>query len=111
MDTVSLFLDGMKRYLFTAIDVRTRFAFAYAYKSHSSANGRDFLKKFTSVVPFPVRHIQTDNGSEFLKHFNQSCQDNDLVHFFNYPRHPLYKSNSPIGIWILFMSLMHLIAF
>ena len=88
MDTVSLFLDGMKRYLFTAIDVRTRFAFAYAYKSHSSANGRDFLKKFTSVVPFPVRHIQTDNGSEFLKHFNQSCQDNDLVHFFNYPRHP-----------------------
>lgn len=47
-----------------------------------------FLKKFTSVAPFTIRHIQTDNGSEFLKYFTQSCQDNDLVHFFNYPHHP-----------------------
>ncbi len=88
MDTVSIFIDGIKRYLFTAIDTKTRFAFAYAYKSNSSANGRDFLKKFTTVAPFAITNIQTDNGSEFLKHFNQSCQDNDLVHFFNYPRHP-----------------------
>ena len=88
MDTVSIFVDGIKRYMFTAIDTRTRFAFAYTYKSNSSSNGRDFLKKFTSVAPFAVSHIQTDNGSEFLKHFAQSCQDNELVHFFNYPRHP-----------------------
>jgi len=88
MDTVSIFLSGIKRYLFTAIDTKTRFAFAYAYKSNSSANGRDFLKKFTTVAPFAISNIQTDNGGEFLKHFNQSCQDNDLVHFFNYPRHP-----------------------
>jgi putative transposase len=88
MDTISIFIDGIKRFLFTAIDIKTRFAFAYAYRSNSSANGRDFLKKFASVAPFAISHIQTDNGSEFLKHFNQSCQDNDLVHFFNYPRHP-----------------------
>ena len=88
MDTVSIFVDGIKRYIFTALDVTTRFAFAYAYKTNSSANGRDFLKKFTSVVPFTISHIQTDNGSEFLKCFTQSCQDNNLEHFFNYPRHP-----------------------
>lgn len=88
MDTISFFIDGIKRYLFTAIDIKTRFAFAYAYKSNSSSNGQDFLKKFITVAPFPVTHIQTDNGSEFLKHFNQSCRDNDLVHFFNYPNHP-----------------------
>lgn len=88
MDTVSMFVDGLKRYMFTAIDVTTRFAFAYTYKSDSSANGRDFLKKFTSVVPFAISRIQTDNGGEFLKYFSESCRDNDLVHFFNYPRHP-----------------------
>jgi putative transposase len=88
MDTVSIFFDGIKRYLFTAVDVKTRFAFAYAYKSNSSANGKDFLNKFASVAPFAISHIQTDNGSEFLKHFNLYCQNNDLVHFFNYPRHP-----------------------
>ena len=65
MDTVSIFTDGIKRYMFTALDMTTRFAFAYAYKSNSSANGRDFLRKFTSVAPFPISHIQTDNGSEF----------------------------------------------
>jgi len=88
MDSVSIFVDGIKRYLFTGIDITTRFAFAYVYKSDSSANGRDFLNKFARVAPFPLSRIQTDNGSEFLKHFTQSCVENELVHFFNYPRHP-----------------------
>jgi transposase InsO family protein len=88
IDTVSIFADGIKRYMFTALDVKTRFAFAYAYSSNSSFNGQDFLKKLTHVAPFGIKHIQTDNGSEFLKYFNQSCEDNNMVHFFNYPRHP-----------------------
>jgi putative transposase len=88
MDTVSIFVDGIKRYLFTGIDITTRFAFAYVYKSNSSANGRDFLNKFSCVAPFPLSRIQTDNGSEFLKHFSQSCDDSKLIHYFNYPRHP-----------------------
>ena len=88
MDTVSIFTVGLKRYIFTAIDVNTRFTFAYAYTSNSSANGNDFLGKFLSVVPFTVKHIQTDNGSEFGKHFDEKCRRNGLPHFFNYPRHP-----------------------
>jgi transposase InsO family protein len=88
MDTVSIFADGIKRYIFTAIDIRTRFAFAYAYKSNSSAHGSDFLDKFVRVAPFVTRRVQTDNGSEFLKHFEQTCEKSGLVHFFNYPKHP-----------------------
>jgi transposase InsO family protein len=92
MDTVSIFTAGLKRYIFTAIDVKTRFAFAYTYKSASSANGRDFLGKFLKVVPFVVDRVQTDNGSEFAKYFDASCGNYHLTHFFNYPRHP--KSNA-----------------
>jgi putative transposase len=88
MDTVSIFANGLKRYLFTAIDVQTRMAFAYAYKADSSASGRDFLRKFVKVTPFVTTRIQTDNGSEFAQLFDRDCQENDLVHFFNYPRHP-----------------------
>jgi len=88
MDTVHIFVAGLKRYLFTGIDVRTRFAFAYTYASNSSAHGSDFLDKFITVAPFPVERIQTDNGSEFQKHFEQACQGKGLVHFFNYPKHP-----------------------
>ena len=92
MDTVAVFAAGIKRYIFTAIDMSTRFAFACAYPSNSSANGSDFLKKFVTVAPFATTRIQTDNGGEFEKHFHKACQEHGLVHFFNYPRHP--QSNS-----------------
>ncbi len=88
MDTVHIFTAGLKRYIFTAIDVSTRFAFAYTYTSNSAANGGDFLGKFLEVAPFRVRRIQTDNGSEFAKYFDEKCQRNGLPHFFNYPKHP-----------------------
>ena len=88
MDTVSIFVDGIKRYIFTAIDISSRFAFAYAYKSNSSAHGSDFLNKCLQVAPFSIKRVQTDNGSEFAKHFDQLCQQKQLNHFFNYPRHP-----------------------
>ena len=92
MDMVAIFTAGLKRYIFTAIDVSTRFAFAYAYKSSSSANGHDFLGKFLKVAPFATRRVQTDNGGEFAKHFDDYCQEKGLTHFFNYPKHP--ESNS-----------------
>ncbi len=88
MDTISVFTAGLKRYIFTAIDVRTRFAFAYTYKANSSANGNDFMGKFLRVAPFAIKRVQTDNGSEFANHFDECCMRHSLTHFFNYPRHP-----------------------
>ena len=88
MDTISIFANGLKRYLFTALDVNSRMAFAYAYKTDTSANGQDFLKKFVKVTPFVTSRIQTDNGSEFAKQFDSCCKEGGLIHFFNYPRHP-----------------------
>ena len=80
--------------MFTAIDLPTRFAFAYTYKSNSSANGRGFPDKLRMVAPFKISRIQTDNGSEFQKHFAQACREQDMLHFFNYPQHP--QSNGHI---------------
>jgi transposase InsO family protein len=88
MDTVAIFAAGLKRHIFTAIDVSTRFAFAYAYKTNSSASGHDFLGKFLEVAPSATRRVQTDNGSDFAKHFDDYCRQNGLTHFFNYPKHP-----------------------
>jgi transposase InsO family protein len=44
------------------------------------------------VAPFVTRRVQTDNGSEFAKHFDDYCRDSGLNYFFNYPKHP--ESNS-----------------
>ena len=45
LDTVVRFVDGVKRYVLTAIDVERKFAFAGAYTTHSSATASDFLRK------------------------------------------------------------------
>ena len=88
IDTVDIFVDGLKRYLLTAVDLPTRFAFAYTYKSSSSSCARDFLEKLRFVAPFEITRVQTDNGHEFLKHFEEACNQQNLIHYFNYPRHP-----------------------
>lgn len=88
LDTVIRFVDGIKRYVLTAIDVQRKFAFAAAYTGHSSTHAADFLRKVVSVCPFNIEELQTDNGSEFAKHFETACTDLGLTHFHTYPRTP-----------------------
>jgi transposase InsO family protein len=94
VDTVVKFIDGIRRYIMTAIDIESDFAFAYGYKNLSSAVGRDFLKKLQDVAPFKITHIQTDNGLEFEKYFREYLEEEKIVHFHNYPRCP--KMNAMI---------------
>lgn len=94
LDTIVIFLSGIKRYILTAMDVKTGFGFAYAYSSLSSYKATDFLEKLTSVAPFEIKRIQTDNGSEFEKHFRDHLEKQGIVHFHNYPRHP--QSNAHV---------------
>lgn len=94
LDTIVRFIDGVKRYILTAIDVERRFAFAAAYTSHSSATAADFLGKVKDVCPFSLEELQTDNGSEFAKHFEEACTGLGITHFHTYPRSP--KMNAHI---------------
>ena len=93
-DSIVRFTNGIKRYVVTAIDKESKFSFAYAYKNHSSDSATDFLKMFQSVAPLSLTHVQTDNGSEFAKHFELYLEQNGIVHFHTYPRCP--KQNSEI---------------
>jgi hypothetical protein len=52
------------------------------------------MKKFKEVAPLTLTHIQTDNGSEFAKHFEVLLEKDGVVHFHTYPRCP--KMNSEI---------------
>lgn len=88
LDSIVRFINGTKRYVITAIDVETRFAFAAAYETHSSITASDFLQKLKTVTPYPITHIQTDNGSEFEKYFEQRCKQYNITHFHTYPRSP-----------------------
>lgn len=88
VDSIVLFVDGLKRYIITAVDVRTKFAFAYSYESLSSASALDFMQKLITVAPFAIKRIQTDNGHEFEHLFRDFLIRSKVVHFYNYPRNP-----------------------
>lgn len=57
--------DGKRYYQFTAKDECTRWTFREMYDEHSTYSARDFLAKLIRRVPFPIRLIQTDNGTEW----------------------------------------------
>jgi len=54
-----------KYYQYTAIDECTRIVFRGMYDEHSTYSSKDFLMKLIQALPFPIREVQTDNGSEF----------------------------------------------
>lgn len=81
-------LGGRKMYQFTAIDVLTKYRVLRIYSAASSRNGRIFLEECIQEFPFPIRSVQTDNGSEFLKEFEKKCKELGIPHYFTYPRSP-----------------------
>ena len=57
--------NGKKYYQYTAVDECSRWTFREMYDEHSTYSSRDFLEKLIRNAPFPIREVQTDNGSEF----------------------------------------------
>jgi len=91
-DTVVRFTNGVKRYILTAIDLESEFAFAYGYASHASIHATDFMRTFKEVEPISLTHVQTDNGSEFQDHFETYCEESGIIQFHAYPRTPKMQS-------------------
>lgn len=57
--------NGEKYYQYTAIDECTRFCYREMYAEHSTYSSKDFLMKLLKAFPFPIREVQTDNGTEW----------------------------------------------
>lgn len=95
IDTKYLYVLGQRFYIFSAIDCKSRFAFIYAYKTISSASGRDFLKRVREYFPFRIKAVNTDNGSEYLLNFHEELEKEwKIPHYFTDPHCP--KQNSRV---------------
>ena len=88
MDTVFKMIEGVKSYLYSAIDIKLKFALSLAYPKLNSQNTLDFFKKVELVYPLKIKSVQTDNGLEFLGVFDQHLIKRNIPHFFIYPRCP-----------------------
>jgi transposase InsO family protein len=88
MDSVIVRTQGDTHTFITAIDVATKYATCVYAKRATSHKSLELLRKLHSLNQFPLRTIQTDNGSEFLGAFDRYCQDQAIPHVFTYPRSP-----------------------
>ncbi len=75
LDTVHLLRkDGTRVYVFTGIDVRSRFAHAWAFERANTRTALCFLRRMKKIAPFPFRMLQSDNGSEFSTSFSERAR-------------------------------------
>ncbi|MBI5465499.1 transposase [Candidatus Gottesmanbacteria bacterium] len=88
MDTVFKIVEGMRSYLYSAIDIKLKFGLTLAYSRLNSQNTLDFFQKVELVYPLKIKSVQTDNGLEFLGVFHQYLLKRNIPHFFIYPRCP-----------------------
>lgn len=87
-DTVEKILHGSRRYVITATDVYSRFAFAYATRSHGSKEASDVFRAIFRSFPYKIGQVLTDNGSEFMKSFQTELDHASIPHWHTYPRTP-----------------------
>ena len=79
---------GFRFYVIVAIDWYSRVAIARCYSNPSSKNAADLLHRMQLALGVPIKAVNTDNGSEFLKNFITACEQMQITHYFNYPRCP-----------------------
>jgi len=88
LDIITVFWNGLKRYIFTAIDKFGKFAFARMYQSKSTINGRDFLYRLYFLLDGQVPRVGHDNGAEFKKYFQETCRKLSIEQYWSRPKTP-----------------------
>ena len=86
LDTIH-FVDreNKRSYMYTALDVYSRYGFAMLSKKANTHASLRFLKKVKEYFSFKILCIQTDNGPEFGKFFTDNSH---IKHRHIHPRSP-----------------------
>ena len=94
-------IDGLRHYIFVAIDRATRVVFVAVYPDKSKESANTFLKECIAYFPFPIIKLLTDNGKEFTDRFRRNSNTPSGNHIFdqtcksNNIEHRLTKAYSP----------------
>lgn len=96
VDTIHLMVNPQRRiYVYTLIDVFSRWTFAWATDKINTRKSIEFLKRAQAMADFEFGCVQSDNGSEFSQHFSERIKmlhrhsrvrkpnDNSYVERFN----------------------------
>lgn len=89
VDTSHVILyNGFRFKHFTACDVFTRWQVLEVHGRATAQAAAGFLDTIIRRMPFPVRAIQVDGGSEFMAEFEVACRERGIKLFVLPPRSP-----------------------
>jgi transposase InsO family protein len=80
--------EHRRYYQFTAIDDCTRYRVLQIYSHNSTKSALAFIEKLREKLPFAIKEIQTDHGSEFATPFTWHLNDLGITHRRIYPGCP-----------------------
>lgn len=75
-------------YEYAAIDIVSRYKLAVLLPDISDESASLALEFFLKWFPFQVRYIQTDNGLEYQRSFEETCQKHHINHYFIHKNSP-----------------------
>lgn len=75
--------DGSRLYVYTLIDLYSRWAYSEITQKISGAHSARFITRAQSIAPFAMAMIQTDNGGEFQKMFRFRIYKLGLKHRYS----------------------------
>lgn len=75
-------------YIYTLLDVCSRWSFAYPLERISTHASWRFVRAALPVLPFVVQLLQSDHGPEFSKHFSKQLLAHDIAHRHIHVRSP-----------------------
>ncbi len=113
IDAIIIWWYGQRRIIFTAIEDKTKIAFARVYKTNTSGYAEDFLKRLMYLADGKINIMHQDNGSEFQGAFERACQTLGILQIYSRPHTPkdnpsLEKFNSTIQYEWLSLSVVGL---
>lgn len=88
IDTIHDGPVGAQLYLYTGLDVCSRFAYATASERINTHQSLEFIEQMRAVVPFPIATLQSDHGSEFSKWFTKRIVERGMAHRHSRVRMP-----------------------
>lgn len=87
-DSIVIWWYGTRRVIFTALEDKSKVAFARVYRTNSSTKAKDFLERLIYLSQGEVNIIHSDNGSEFAGEFEKACQLLGILQVFSRVRQP-----------------------
>lgn len=80
VDTIHVGASGDQLYIYTLLDVHSRWAHAIPSLRISADRSSSFVKASQDIAPFDFQTIQSDHGSEFSKWFTKKILERGLSH-------------------------------